>query len=80
MFYKFLCWRFFVLDDIVNQMQYELYIKMVIKELLDNCNLEELNAISKLNKKEKNRVLKIMKNYIKENTKEIKNQEESIDS
>ena len=61
-----------VLDDIVNQMQDELYIKMVIKELLDNCDLEELNFISKLNKKDKNRVIKIMKNY-------IKNQKESID-
>ena len=68
-----------VLDDIVNQMQDELYIKMVIKELLDNCDLEELNFISKLNKKDKNRVIKIMKNYIKNNEKDIKNQKESID-
>lgn len=62
-----------VLDDMVNQMQDELYIKMIIKELLDNCNLEELNFISELNKKDKNRVFKVMKNYIKENEKEIKN-------
>ena len=32
-----------VLDDIINQTQDELYIKMIIKELLDNCDLEELN-------------------------------------
>lgn len=68
-----------VLDDIVNQMQDELYIKMVIKELLDNCNLEELNAISELDNKEKNRVIKIIKKYIKDNVKEIKKQKESID-
>jgi len=54
-----------VLDDIVNQMQDELYIKMVIKELLDN--------------KEKNRVIKVIKKYIKSNEKDIKNQKESID-
>ena len=54
-----------VLDDMVNQMQDELYIKMIIKELLDNCNLEELNFISELNKKE--------------NEKEIKKQEKSMD-
>ena len=68
-----------VLDDIVNQMQDELYIKMVIKELLDNCDLEELNIISELNKKDKNRVIKVMKNYIKDNEKEIKKQKQSID-
>ena len=68
-----------VLDDLVNQMQDELYIKMIIKELLDNCNLEELNFISELNKKDKNRVFKVMKNYIKENEKEIKKQEKSMD-
>ena len=67
-----------VLDDIINQMQDELYIKMVIKELLDNCNLEKLNTIYELDKKEKNRVIKIMKNYIKDNEKEIKKQEKSI--
>ena len=68
-----------VLDDIVNQMQDELYIKMVIKELLDNCNLEELNTISELDNKEKNGVIKIIKKYIKNNEKDIKNQKESID-
>ena len=60
-------------------MQDELYIKMVIKELLDNCNLEELNTISELDNKEKNRVIKVIKKYIKSNEKDIKNQKESID-
>ena len=68
-----------VLDDLVNQIQDELYIKMIIKELLDDCNLEELNFISKLNKKDKNRVIKIMKKYIKDNDKEIKKQKQSLD-
>lgn len=67
-----------VLDDIVNQMQDELYIKMIIKELLDNCNLEELNIISELDKKEQNRVIKLIKKYIKDNAKEIENKKESI--
>lgn len=69
-----------VLDDIVNQMQDELYIKMVIKELLDNCDLEKLNVISELDKKEQNRVIKIIKRYIKDNVKEIERQKESIDN
>ena len=68
-----------VLDDIVNQMQDELYIKMVIKELLDNCNLEELNIISELDKKEQNRVIKLIKKLIKDNSKEIESKKESID-
>ena len=68
-----------VLDDIVNQTQDELYIKMVIKELLDNCNLEKLNIISELDKKEQNRVISLMKKYIKDNAKEIESKKESID-
>lgn len=68
-----------VLDDIVNQMQDELYMKMVIKELLDNCDLEELNFISELNKKDKTRVIKVIKNYVRDNEKEIKKQKQSLD-
>ncbi len=68
-----------VLDDIVNQMQDELYIKMVIKELLDNCNLEELSIISELDKKEQNRVIKLIKKFIKDNAKEIESKKVSID-
>ena len=68
-----------VLDDIINQMKDELYIKMVIKELLDNCNLDELNIISKLDKKEKNRVIKLIKKYTQANEENIKNQKISID-
>ena len=61
-----------VLDDIVNQMQDELYIKMVIKELLDNCNLEKLIIISELDKKEQNRVIKLIKKYTQANEENIK--------
>ena len=68
-----------VLDDIVNQMQDELYIKMIIRKLLDNCNIEELNTISELNNKEKNKVIKVIKNYVKDNEKEIKKQKQSLD-
>ena len=68
-----------VLDDIVNQMQDELYIKMVIKELLDNCKLEELSIISELDKKEQNRVIKLIKKFIKDNAKEIESKKVSID-
>lgn len=68
-----------VLDDIVNQMQDELYIKMVIKELLDNCNLEKLIIISELDKKEQNRVIKLIKKYTQANEENIKNQKISID-
>ena len=56
-----------LLDDIINQMQDELYIKMIIKELLDDCDLEELNIISDLNKKDKNRVIKVIKKTRKVN-------------
>lgn len=68
-----------VLDDIVNQMQDELYIKMIIRELLDNCNIEELNTISELDNKDKNKVIKVIKNYVRDNKKEIKKQKQSLD-
>lgn len=41
-------------------MQDELYVKMIIKELLDDCDLEELNIISEY-KKDKNIVIKVIK-------------------
>lgn len=68
-----------VLDDIVNQMQDELYIKMIIRELLDNCNIEELNTISELDNKDKNKVIKVIKNYVRDNEKEIKKQKQSLE-
>ena len=52
---------------------------MVIKELLDNCDLEKLNFISELNKRDKNRVIKVIKNYVKDKEKEIKKQKQSLD-
>lgn len=60
-------------------MQDELYIKMIIRKLLDNCNIEELNTISELNNKEKNKVIKVIKNYVRDNEKEIKKQKQSLD-
>ena len=52
---------------------------MVIKELLDKYDLEELNFISELNKKDKTRVIKVIKNYVRDNEKEIKKQKQSLD-
>ena len=53
-------------------------MKCILRWLLKNCDLEELNIISELNKKDKNRAIKVMKKYIKTNEKEIKKQEKSI--
>ena len=39
----------------------------------------KLNFISELNKKDKNRVIKVIKNYVKDNEKEIKKQKQSLD-
>lgn len=47
-----------VLDNIINQLQDELYIKLVIKESLDSCDLEKLNTISELEKRIKIELLK----------------------
>ena len=58
---------------------HEVAVQILIKELLDNCDLEKLNTIYELNKKDKNRVIKVMKNYIKDNEKEIKKQTQSLD-
>lgn len=70
----------FMLDDLVNQIQEELYIKLIIKELLTDCDIENLNTISELNSKEKSKVIKSIKKYIKENDKEIESKIESINN
>lgn len=47
-----------VLNNIINQLQDELYIKLIIKESLDSCDLEKLNTISELEKRIKIELLK----------------------
>lgn len=54
------------------------YSRMVIKELLNNCNLVELNFISKLNKKDKNRVFKVKKIILKITKKKLKNKRSQL--
>ena len=38
-----------------------------------------INFISELNKKDKTRVIKVIKNYVRDNEKEIKKQKQSLD-
>lgn len=60
-----------VLDDLINKDSDKLFIKKVIKELLDTCDIDKLNILNEMNKKEKNRAVKLIKRYIAQNEKDI---------
>lgn len=57
-----------LLDDLVKNLEEELYIARVIKELLKDINVDNLNIDSNLKQTEKK---KAIKNFIKENNEDI---------
>lgn len=57
-----------LLDDLVKKLEEELYIDRVIKELLKNIDIDNLNIDSILKQTEKK---KAIKKFIKENSKDI---------
>ena len=67
-----------MLEDIKNIDQQQIYIKLILKELLDNCDIDKLNCISGLNKSEKTKLVKSIKEFIAQNDKEIEEHKISI--
>lgn len=67
-----------VLDDLVKQLEDELFIKQVLKELLENSNLEDLKVVLELSDKSKKRMIKLIEKYKKENNIGIDKDKESI--
>ena len=60
-----------VLDDLINKDSDKLFIKKVIKELFNTCDINKLDILNEMNLKERNRAIKLLKKYIAENNNDI---------
>ena len=69
-----------MMEDLINLVKEQKYIKLVLKELLENCDINNLNCLSELSKKEKTQVIKKLNEFIDENTKSIENHQNSIEN
>lgn len=63
----------FIITAANDPVQEQKYIKLVLKELLENCDVNNLKCLSELSKKEKTQVIKKLNEFIDENTKSIEN-------
>ena len=69
-----------VLDDLINKDCDKLFIKRVIKELFNTCDIEQLNILNELNLKERKRSIKLIKKYITENDNDIEKLNNGIEN
>ena len=69
-----------MMEDLINLVQEQKYIKLVLKELLENCDANNLKCLSELSKKERTQVIKKLNEFIDENTKSIENHQNSIEN
>lgn len=69
-----------MMEDLINLVQEQKYIKLVLKELLENCDVNNLKCLSELSKNEKTQVIKKLNEFIDENTKSIENHQNSIEN
>ena len=69
-----------MMEDLINLVQEQKYIKLVLKELLENCDVNNLKCLSELSKKEKTQVIKKLNEFIDENTKSIESHQNSIEN
>ena len=69
-----------MMEDLINLVQEQKYIKLVLKELLENCDVNNLKCLSELSKKEKTQVVKKLNDFIDENTKSIESHQNSIEN
>ena len=68
-----------MMEDLINLVKEEKYIKLVLKELLENCDINNLKCLSGLSKKEKTQIIKKIKEFIEENSKAIEKHQDSIE-
>lgn len=66
------------LDDMVKDIKKELYIKLIINELMEDVDIDSLNVLSDLKPSEKKKAKKELEKFIKENNEEIKKQRNAI--
>lgn len=69
-----------MMEDLIELEQDDIYVKMVIKELLENYDIDNLKSLSGLSKKEKNKVESKINDLIVEYGKTIKEHKKSINN
>lgn len=60
------------LEDMINRDKDELLSRKILKELGTKIDYNEIDFINKMNSKDRNKSIKIFKNFLKDNDKEIK--------
>lgn len=60
------------LEDMINRDKDELLSRKILKELGTKIDYNEIDFINKMNSKDRNKPIKIFKNFLKDNDKEIK--------
>ena len=68
-----------MMEDLILAEKEEKYIKLVLKELLEDCDVNNLKCLSELSKKEKTQIIKKIKEFIEENSKAIEKHQDSIE-
>lgn len=67
------------LGSMIKDIETEKYIKLILKELIEECDIDSLNVFSDLTSSEKATVKNRLDNFIKENNREIEKSIESIE-
>ena len=68
------------LEDMINRNKDELLSRRILKELGTKIDYNEIDFINKMNSKDRNKSIKIFKNFLKDNDKEIKKISDRIES
>ncbi len=68
------------LEDMINRDKDELLSRKILKELDTKIDYSEIDFINKMNSKDRNKSIKIFKNFLKDNDKEIKKISDRIES
>lgn len=67
------------LEDMISRNKDELLSRKVLKELGTKIDYNEIDFINKMNSKDRNKSIKIFKNFLKDNDKEIKKLSDQIE-
>lgn len=68
------------LEDMINRNKNELLSRKILKELGEKIDYSEIDFINKMNSKDRNKSIKIFKNFLKDNDKEIKKLSDQIEA
>ena len=67
------------IEDMINRNKDEVIARNILKELGPKIDYNEIDFINKMNSKDRNKSIKIFKNFLKDNDKEIKKLSDQIE-